>query len=761
MALISGFSFLATALGKKNLFQLAKNAFFVQMALVIIAVAYLWYLFFSHDYSIKYVYEYSSNDLPFFYLVSSLWAGQDGTYLLWLFFSSIFGLIIIRRAKQYTNWGMVFFTLVNAFLFAMLLTLSPFRQLTTVPADGAGLNALLQDPWMVIHPPIIFVAFAMSGILFSIIMAAVVRKDYSYWLQLIFPYIGITALALALANVLGGYWAYKTLGWGGYWAWDPVENTSFIPWVVSLGAIHGMIIEKRIGALRRTNMLIGISIFLLAIYGTFLTRSGVLADFSVHSFVDLGANAVLITFVIFYFVLTAGLFLLNRHKDRIGQPMNYDIFSKDFFLMIGMILLLLLGLIVLFWSSLPFLTTYLTSTPRAAEQSTYNTFAIPFAILLSLFLTLWAFISIDNHRLEKLKSRALAFGAISLILAIILIVIKLATVSIAVSFFIYLTAFLLYFSISSQKKNLGIVLLAGTATLIVAAILGVKDFQSLFFFFTAGSTIGAQGILIISFVPEKIGRAGAHIAHFGYGFMLIGILASSSFGTNVQLSLPLEQAGQAYGYDITYHGMAGSLEEKNNELIVTMKSGTENIDARPQFFYTKRMDGIMKRHYIKKGLLYDLYLSPQDIKEEDHNHGLILRKGENAKINDYDIKFIGFDMGAHNASSSGMTVGVKLEVTRGDSTETIMPLMLSEGGQMTPKEVPLFSGSEYKIKVERIDATVGAVSITIPGLIESGLAERLVLDISQKPGINLLWLGTILVFLGNFIAIRKRLRAIV
>jgi cytochrome c-type biogenesis protein CcmF len=178
-------------------------------------------------------------------------------------------------------------------------------------------------------------------------------------------------------------WAYEELGWGGYWAWDPVENSSFIPWFVSLGLLHGLVLDKRTGALRKTNILLAALIFILVVYGTFLTRSGVLADFSVHSFVNLGVNVFLIGFLILFVVMTVALFA-SRVKALGHVPLSYNIYGRDFFLFAGLLILFVFGMIVLFWTSLPLITSIFSSNPRAADIATYNSFALPFAILFAL-----------------------------------------------------------------------------------------------------------------------------------------------------------------------------------------------------------------------------------------------------------------------------------------------------------------------------------------------------------------------------------------
>jgi len=762
MALLSGAAFLITAFGKKNLFDFGVKAFYLQIAFVTLAVAYLYYLFFSHDFSVAYVYGYSSSDLPFFYLLSAFWGGQEGTYLLWLFFSSIFGLILVWKGGRYRVMGMVVYTFVNLFLVIMLMTLSPFAPMKFAASEGAGLNPLLQDPWMVIHPPIMFIAYAMAGVPFALAIAAMIKRDYSEWLAKSIPYVVMTSLALAIANVLGGYWAYKTLGWGGYWAWDPVENTSLIPWLVSLGTIHGMLIEKRIGAMRRSNLLLAIFTFLLVAYGTFLTRSGVMADFSVHSFVDLGANAVLISFVAIYLIGALAVFFTANRGEIIGKPMNYNILSRDFILFAGMLLLFAFGIIVLFWSSLPFLTKYFSSTPSAAEPSTYNTFAFPLAIIFSLFLTLGPYVKdAASDKQADLKIRTAIGLIIGLVVGGVLFLTGLMNLTVAITALIYLFVLTIYIKSGDWFKKIIMALAIGILGIVIAVLVGVTNIAYLFFIGAASTAAAAQVIVLKNYWPDRVWHVGGHLTHFGYGLMILGILASSAFSSSKQLTIPRGQAKEAYGYDITYRGMRGDIMNHNNEILLLLQKGDKTFEAHPQYFYTRRMDGIMKRPFIEKRWMSDLYFSPQEIQETGGGHGLMLTKGETKTVGDsISITFKSFEIGSH-ASQGAMSVGAKLEVEYNGKVDTVTPVMVSDAsglaGGMTSEPVRLADGLDYEISLDHIYADNGMASFSIPGLIEAGAPDRLIMDVSKKPLINLLWIGAIVVFAGIFISFRRRL----
>jgi len=755
MALLSGGAFALAASGKKNTFELGLKAYYVLIFLALATSAYMYILIFRHDFSIEYIYSYSSSNLPTHFLISSFWAGQEGTYLLWLVLSSLFGIIIIRNGGKYKMAAMAFYSLITVFLTLMLMIMSPFKPLGFAVPEGAGLNPLLQDFWMVIHPPVMFCAFAMAGIPYALVMAAMAKNDYKGWLNTALPYVVLTSVLFFAANVMGGYWAYKTLGWGGYWAWDPVENTSFVPWLISLAMIHGMIIEKRSGSFRRSNLLLGCLTFLLVVYGTFLTRSGVLADFSVHSFVNLGTNNILIGFIILMVLLTLGLFTARQKPEIIGKPFKYDIFSVDFIIFVGLCLLFILGALVLFWSSLPLITSGLGMTPAAADIPTYNSFAIPMAIFISLFLTIAPLVIGFHKEKKEVKKSNLVAIIVPFFLSLLLLVFDLLPLAMAAALFIYLSVLIIYSSEAELAKKIAISLIYGIAGVIAALFLGVRSLGYLFFIMAGLTAAGAHVIVLIRLIPGNLRLAGGHISHFGLGIMLVGILGSSAFSKDERLILPRTEADSAFGYDFSYTGTTGSFDDAENEILLTMRKGETVIHARPRIYFSRRMDGMMKRPHIVKKFSQDIYLAPLGIQELEGGEGLKLTKGEMKQVGDFDIKFLSFDMLSHG-EDGGVSVGAEIEVGHNGGVDTVKPILSTGAGGLTGEPVPLFKDSDYSIVLEKVNAGAGSVTLAIPGLIESTAPDQLILEVSTKPAINMVWLGSILICAGMLLAFYRR-----
>ncbi|UCD64083.1 MAG: cytochrome c biogenesis protein CcsA [Candidatus Zixiibacteriota bacterium] len=756
---LAGVSFFLVARGRTALEHLARSSYSFFTIFITLAVAYLFFLFFTHNFDIKYVYEYSDSTLPFLYLLSAFWGGQEGTYLLWLFMSALFGYIILRRGGQYRLYGMVVYTSVNLFFLAILLKLSPFALMDFHPTEGAGLNPLLQDPWMVIHPPVIFVGYAMAAVPYAIAMAALIINDYSAWLKKVFPWAAVTALMLAAGNILGGYWAYKTLGWGGYWAWDPVENSSFIPWFASLALIHGLVIEKRTGALRRTNMLLTSFVFVLVVYGTFLTRSGVLADFSVHSFVDLGINQYLVGFLVFYLLFTLVLFLTR--VTRTGHvPLKYNFYNREFILFAGMTLLFIFSVVVLFWTSLPILSGLMSDTPRAADLATYNDFALPFAIMFSLLLTVSPFLNYNNFvprgwkkklAVAALLSAAVGFGVFFLLLK--------TTVLFAAVFTVVITGLVMYFFKPDLLKSIAPSVIVFVITIVVSAALGVADYTYLLFFGAAAMAVVANLISLSSFLPGRWKIMGGQLTHLGFGLMLIGVLASSAFAVDRKLVLPRGEKDRVYDLAVSYLGMESDISVPKNKLRLAFERGGETFEVNPQLYFSERLNGVFRKPYIDRSLLYDLYFSPEQVQPLGGGNGLVLARGETETIGDYSFTFVDFEMGSHGTNPE-MTVTAKIQVSRGDRVDTLRPglQVTSDADHQHTVPVPAVFGDEkqYTMTITQIIADQGAVGLAVPGLVDTGPADRLILDITRKPIINLVWIGTTLILLGTLIVFVRR-----
>ncbi|MDT8322894.1 MAG: cytochrome c biogenesis protein CcsA [Bacteroidota bacterium] len=305
-----------------RLVSFARGGFHISTVSVFVASAILLILIVKHQFQFHYVWAYSSRELPLGLLMSTFYAGQEGSFLLWTLMVAIVGIILLfytqKRDNERETMGV--YTGILAFLLMLLIVKNPFTPIDSdvIPRDGRGLNPLLQNFWMQIHPPILFAGFAAMTPPFALAIAGLMRRRYQGWVVSSLPWVIGGSMVLGLGIALGGFWAYETLGWGGWWGWDPVENASLIPWLVSVALVHTMITQKRTKGLMMTNFLLAILAFVLVLYSTFLTRSGVLGDASVHSFVDPGRFSFTLL-VLFMFAFTdVGLALLFGRFTRWG-----------------------------------------------------------------------------------------------------------------------------------------------------------------------------------------------------------------------------------------------------------------------------------------------------------------------------------------------------------------------------------------------------------------------------------------------------------
>ncbi len=277
---ITGFA--GGAQGRVDLQRSARHATFALFGALLVAVISLEIGIFRHDFSLEYVAAYTSRNLPTFYLWSALYAGQKGSLLFWAtvlsLFASLVQLLTSRRHRVYLPYVAAVTCLVATFFISvMLFAANPFERLGFTPLDGRGMNPQLQNPGMVFHPPMLYLGYISITIPFAFAIAALLsRKLDAEWLVAVRKWTLVSWLFLSIGLLIGMWWAYVELGWGGYWAWDPVENAALLPWLVMTAFLHSVMIQEKRGMLKKWNLALILGAWLLSIFGTFITRSGVI-----------------------------------------------------------------------------------------------------------------------------------------------------------------------------------------------------------------------------------------------------------------------------------------------------------------------------------------------------------------------------------------------------------------------------------------------------------------------------------------------------
>ena len=372
-----------------TIFRIGNGFLILQTVLVTVAIAILLHALITGNFSYNYVASYTDRGLPLVYKICALWAGQAGSLLFWVWLATIFAAFEVWRNKakdrRYQAFSYIVMAFTNIFfLFLCVKFTNPFELLPFLPRDGQGMNPMLQNPGMIIHPPLLYIGFVGFTIPFAHAFASSFVKDASiYWVKASHPWIIITWVFLTAGIVLGGWWAYVELGWGGYWAWDPVENASLFPWITATALIHASIIYERKSRLKGwTYSLVGIT-FVLTIFGTFLTRSGIMSGDSVHSFpvdtIYLGAS-----FVVFMVIATVAFLIgMALNKNLLLDKEEFNFTSKEGAFFVGLLCFSALTLALIFYTMLPVISGFLGRKISVMTNS-YNLVSIPFFTVIFL-----------------------------------------------------------------------------------------------------------------------------------------------------------------------------------------------------------------------------------------------------------------------------------------------------------------------------------------------------------------------------------------
>ena len=377
--------------GSRRLIESGVGAFYLTCALMTVASAVMINAFLTGDYSIKYVVHYSDSVQPLFYKITSYWGGLDGSIMFWVFLLSVFGTIAVsvnrERYRELIPYVVATISTVEMFfLYLMVVHKNPFTTyLTNVPADGEGLNPLLQNYWMAIHPPSLYTGFVGMTIPFAFGIAALVTGHLDdSWLRAVRRWTMFSWLFLSFGLTLGMIWAYEELGWGGYWAWDPVENAGLLPWFTATAFLHSVMVQERRSMLRVWNVTLVILTFFLTIFGTFMTRSGVVQ--SVHAFGEDRTLAWLFTiFMIAILTFSFGLVIyrlpLLRARNELDSWM-----SREAAFLVNNWILVFCAVFVLFATMFPTLSEAITGERLTVGPPFFNKWMLPIGLVL-LFLT--------------------------------------------------------------------------------------------------------------------------------------------------------------------------------------------------------------------------------------------------------------------------------------------------------------------------------------------------------------------------------------
>ncbi len=631
-------------------------------------------------YDIAYVYQYTSRELSLPLRLSAFWAGQQGSFLLWLLFSAIATVLQIRRARQFEPYVLFFLLLVQAGLLLFLLVDSPFRPLGRAVDDGFGLNPLLQNPWMVFHPPALFLGYAGLALPFAYALAGLWRRDYDAWVAPALPWTLAGWFFLGLGILLGAYWAYETLGWGGYWGWDLVENSSLIPWLTGTALLHGLLIQRYRGRLRHGVFLLALLTFLLVLYATYLTRSGVLSEISTHSFVESRLSPWMLGLLGLCTAAGVGL-LASRWGDIPHSPvlagpsrtprLEGDLegtvgrapqswFSRDLTFLLTLLLLLLMALPVWVGTLVP-LWTRLRGATDALDTAFYPRTTAPTLALLLAVLSLCPLLGWRGSEWRRLRR----FLAVPASLAVVAVV--------------------------------------------VALLLGAHRPFSLLLILLGAFALSSNAAMIVRTLRGGILRLGGYLAHLGLGMLVVGIVVSSVYSVDgPRLALPEGQAQEALGYRFTFVGWQES-PGRRPALRLEVEQGSLRFIALPELFQNPQDGSIVATPYVRRGLGYDLYIAAEGYTPPAQAEQALLVEGEPATV-------AGYTMTLRAVEHLGPTVQARVEYTtlEGSRTLTITPSVSeTQAGAVLPTGERVFLEDAFTLLQLQKGHALGAGPYTV------------------------------------------------
>ncbi len=754
----------------KRFLKFARIGYHAGTISVILTAGYLMNMLLTHQFQYTYVWSYSSLQLPSALLVSTFYVGQEGSFMLWTMYTCIIGLMLMvySRKHHYETSVMGIYSAIASFLILLAVVKNPFEYVWQtwpqtahpgmLPDDGRGLNPLLQNFWIVIHPPILFLGFASTAVPFAHAISGLLRRDYKNWINVAVPWTLFTSAILGFGITLGGFWAYETLGWGGFWGWDPVENSSFIPWLVAVASVHTLLVQRRTGGFLRANFIMGMLPFLLVLYSTFLTRSGVLGDTSVHSFETPGmwVYILLVALIAFFIILGLSVYFW-RVRDIPKQKIHYTLTSREFALFLGAASLVVVAGFTLIGTSAPLITNILKGQSSAIDPSYYLKTNLPLAILMATMIGLGQ---------------------------------------------------LFWWKKTNSQSLLKTVQLPGSAAVILtlAVILaGMHDTLMIMFFLASSFAFFVNLQIAYKIAKGNPKFMGSSIAHIGVSLLFIGIIASAHYDKHVTLSLPQGESADAFGYKLTYVGTS-QLDDEKTAYNVTVANGSSEFNA-PLVMYASAYNGgaIMRHPYIfslvnydifshpsllafigRNMLTRDLYLSPQAL-EQTNDGGMQatpygieapLDLNKPVKLGKYTMVFKGFqvpdDQRQAMINGQAFSLGSIIELTTSDGrTETVMPSnKIVPGSQNEINTVKTKSGDQFTVTDVHVDDKTKEASVMIGYLpaktspdasllaqAQQGSQNKkdvLVIEATIKPFINLVWGGVIIMVIGFIITWRRR-----
>lgn len=756
--------------------KLARISFMVQMAAVIGIVICMYYILNNHLYEYKFAYKHSNNALEKKYLISSFWEGQEGSFLVWIFWHCVLGICTMYSSKKWEAPVMAVISFVQIFLIAFLLGLqfggfhigsSPFVLLRNSDmgigpifqqadylskiTDGQGLNILLQNRWMVIHPPTLFLGFASCTIPFAYAVAGLWKKDYSGWIKPALPWVLVAGCVLGVGILMGAKWAYESLSFGGYWAWDPVENASLVPWLTLIGGLHAMLIYRHTGySLRSAHVMLVIT-FALVIYSTCLTRTGILGETSVHAFTGAGMQTQL-WLILLFTSLPPLILLISRYTKIPAIVREEGIRSREFWMFIGALIFFLSAVFVITATSLPVYNKLFGQKIALGEnaQAIYNKVHVPIVIILGTLIAVTQYFRYkDTPRGTLLKKLLLPLG-----IAAAFLVLFIATGGI-------------------QYKKQGP---------IFNVLISIALFSAFF-------TVAANAIYIIRVVRKKFILWGGSMAHLGFGLLVAGILISASNQNIISLNNPavnvfgadskedprenlnlLRNVPVKMGkYDVVFNRSEADKRNPSKRYygVQFAESGGRTFNLTPTaYLKVKGQEGISPEPDFRSYWNKDVFLYITSLTDPDKANlpaefvEKPMRIGDTAwltngyfTIKSRSVDTSGLKQNGNTPGDLGFTLDVSVNLNDGRKFASTPGYFVKNSQVINPADT--LADAKLQFKIQDVSAD-GFVNMAVKN--DAPVTDYITIKVLEFPMINLMWIGMILMSGGFMIAMFNRIQ---
>lgn len=763
--------------------RIARLAFFAEAFAVVALLCLLFFILNNHLFEYKYAWQHSSVSLERKYLFAALWEGQEGSFLLWSFWHCVIGLLLIRFSKQWEASVMTVLSVAQVCLAALIsgihifglqLGSDPFallREVMNDPVfsqadylsfikDGNDLNPLLQNYWMVIHPPVLFLGFAACIVPFAYAMAALWTQKFTEWVSAVLPWTLLAAATLGTGIAMGALWAYESLSFGGYWAWDPVENASLVPWLLLVAAIHTLIICKSTGFSLRISFVLILTSFLLVLYSTYLTRSGILGDTSVHAFGAGGTGSLILVFIAL-FALPSFILYAYRRKSIPAPQKEENLLSREWWMFTGAVLLTISAGSIIYMTSLPVFnqlahlfsgndrSLFKPMAPGADSLYSYNRIQIVVAAGAGLLAGFTQFLNYKATSWRNALKKASIPFALSIIIGV---------------------SFLLTGKMQFTDKGNWFQL-----CIWVAFIMALYTVIANIFYFFRRSKLSSKLL-------------GSVLAHCGFGLMIAGILLSSVGKEVVSMNhtgmpsglteFDMEKPGEnltlfknvrtAMGdYWVTYRSDSSHPEKPLWYYSVRFysKDKQDSFDLAPTAFVNYRdKAGLMSNPAYKRYWDHDLFVyitslsDPAVVTDSTIFTTKVLETGDSLEYNGYNFQLQRIQTKT-NVSLAGLTATDSVSVAtvsvtdRQNQTYVGDPLAVRRNGSTLYMDDTLHKSNLILrlLKASSSGAVLGIAEITEP-------VAFLTLKVYRFPLISFMWIGIAVLIIGFLISMIQRIR---